>query len=133
MKKLLPLALMLLGWTFAQVVDTPQQVYAAARTSLASLQAAIDDMINGNTPVARALDSDRLMGMDSSQFASRSELDGILQQQSEIQQLQSDFQWQLQDTQSQLWDTQSQLQFTQWQLQDQINQLQNDVQQLQNQ
>ncbi len=54
MKRITPLLLVLAGWFIAQIAGTPQQVYAQARTSLASLQTAIDNIINGNTVVGSA-------------------------------------------------------------------------------
>ena len=41
----------LCGWAAASISGTPQQVYAQTRTTLASLQAAIDSIIAGTTPV----------------------------------------------------------------------------------
>lgn len=72
MKRFAPVLLVLAGWFIAQIAGTPQQVYAQARTSLSSLQSAvnalssdinalsstIDDIINGNTTVAVAVQAE---------------------------------------------------------------------------
>lgn len=58
MKRFAPMLLVLTGWFIAQVAGTPAQVYAQARTSLSSLQAAIDGILSGDTTVGHAAEAD---------------------------------------------------------------------------
>jgi hypothetical protein len=80
MKRFAPLLLVFAGWILAQFAGTPQQVYAQARTSLSSLQTAIDNIINGNTTVGHATNADQaanastLGGYRPGDFASQADL-----------------------------------------------------------
>jgi hypothetical protein len=58
MKRFAPVLLVLAGWMVSQIAGTPQQAYAQARTSLASLQTAIDAIISGNATVGNAANLD---------------------------------------------------------------------------
>ncbi len=61
MKRFAPGLLVLAGWFFAQVAGTPQEVYAQARTSLASLQSeinALQQLVLGIDADVEALQSD---------------------------------------------------------------------------
>ena len=87
MKRFAPVLLVLSGWFIAQIAGTPQQVYAQARTSLSSLQAAIDNIINGNTTVGHADNADHaafsddagtLGGVAPAGFVTEAELDNDL-------------------------------------------------------
>jgi hypothetical protein len=50
------------GWLVASISVEPRQVLAETRTSLASLQAAIESIINGTQLVGHADDADNLDG-----------------------------------------------------------------------
>ncbi len=67
MKRTSPILLVLAGWILAQVIGSPQQVYSQGRTSLASLQNAINSIINGNTTVGNAANAESLDGISAAE------------------------------------------------------------------
>lgn len=89
MKRFYPVLLVFGGWFIGQFIGTPEQVYAQGRVSLASLQATIDAIINGNQVVGKAEESlvaavadnaanaDMLNGFTAADFALETELSAI--------------------------------------------------------
>lgn len=61
MKRMYPISIIVavfVGWLIAGLTGTPQEGLADSRPSLASLQAQINSITDGTTPVGRALNAD---------------------------------------------------------------------------